>query len=1208
MFPMPRVTGLALVVAFLVGCERLPTTAEKPSEPNYSIVPGSGGWSIMAPMPTPRLGVTTVALAGQLYVISGIGPTRGDASNAVEVYDAVSNTWTTRASTPFGVTYGGAAAINNKLYVVGGCGFDADCGTHVTNALLIYDPATNTWTSGAAMPTARFYPAVGAIGGKLYVTGGAKNGNLSSLEIYDPATNSWSTGAPLPLATGGAGAVLDGKLYVVGGATPGVLLATVQVYDPTTNTWSSAAPMQVPRDGLGATSLNGILYAIGGADQLVPGVDVTTRVEAFEPATNTWTVLASMPVGKSGPQPQAINGVIYVAGSAPGNDPSSVLEAFTPPPITTSPQIFDAVLDFSTTTNTPSSTWSYRYQNGRTRDGNYLLLTTYGLDVSSTFTPTQPAAWRGTSPVPVIGVNLTGSDATLVGTNLVIPKGAMWAHPGSNDLVVLSWLAPSTAAMNIRFSFSDLHGECGDGIQWYVERNNSTMTLSSGSLLNYGNSGQQTLSSISVSAGDRINFIVDPGGNYGCDSTQLTATIEPSSPGGSGGTGQTNTCVTSPSGIVSWWKGEGNAADAVDGNGGTLHGSATFAAGQVGQAFLLDGVSANVDFGNAPNLHVSTGDFTVEAWVRFNAETGDMSIVDKMSASGVNTDGWRLLKQSDNRFWFCLGGGNDGGNRCGNLGASYDQYTVRSTTAATNLVWYHVAAVNTARSFSLYVNGALEDNRVRDPNFAPFLDTQSANLRIGSNALEGAYLNGEVDEVAIYNRALSSAEIAAIFAAGNGGKCPPVSPATVILDAASLDHTYDGTPKVATVTTSPANLTGVTLTYDGSTTPPVNAGSYAVVAHLTHAGYTASDATGTLVVHQRPIQVTADAKSKVYGDPDPAFTYHVTGGSLVNGDSFAGNVFPRHPETVSTYTIFQGTLSAGPNYNLTYVEGYFTISQRPITVTADAKTKTFGDADPALTYRITSGSLAFTDGFSGGLNRASGEGVGTYAISQGSLKAGTLNDYDMTFVGSNLTITQASPLISWSAPASTVYGTVLGGAQLNATAIGVGGTALNGSFTYSPAAGTVLSPGSQTLSVSFTPDDRANYRGATKSVSISVLYNTTAGHSDLQPINPPGQPMSVFKIGSTIPVKFQLFLPDAVTPVSTAVASIQVNKISDGVPSLVNESVISTTANQGLSFRYDASSAQYVFNLGTKGWASGTYQITVILDDGSSIVVNVGAR
>jgi len=241
-------------------------------------------------------------------------------------------------------------------------------------------------------------------------------------------------------------------------------------------------------------------------------------------------------------------------------------------------------------------------------------------------------------------------------------------------------------------------------------------------------------------------------------------------------------CVEPPAGLVSWWPGDGNADDAAGDNDATLVGGATFAPGKVGPAFALDGVEAYVDAGNAPSLHVSPGDFTIEAWVLFNAlghppgtnrlgaPQGDVSILDTMSAAGINVDGWRLLKQADHRLWFCLGGVT--GNRCID-----PRFTLFSTTVATTGTWYHLAVVKRAIDFSLYVNGQREDTRSPVPDF---LDTHSGTLRIGSHAAEGAHLNGVIDEVAVYDRALSPTEIQAIVMAGDGGKCKVT---TVLVEA-----------------------------------------------------------------------------------------------------------------------------------------------------------------------------------------------------------------------------------------------------------------------------------------------------------------------------------------------------------------------------------------------------------------------------------------
>jgi len=189
---------------------------------------------------------------------------------------------------------------------------------------------------------------------------------------------------------------------------------------------------------------------------------------------------------------------------------------------------YDAVTDFSTTTNTNTSTWSYRYSTTTVRDGNYLLLPTYG--PWTNWTPTNPQAWRSpTGDVPVIGVNQTGSDATFVpgpGSGpFVWPNGTMLAHPEGGELAVLSWLSPSTSLININFSFSSLDPNGGNGVSWFVEENSGLTTLAMGSYADGGASGNLSLSGIPVMAGDRINFIVDPNGDFFFDSTKITATI-----------------------------------------------------------------------------------------------------------------------------------------------------------------------------------------------------------------------------------------------------------------------------------------------------------------------------------------------------------------------------------------------------------------------------------------------------------------------------------------------------------------------------------------------------------------------------------------------------------------------------------------------------------------------------------------------------------
>lgn len=271
---------------------------------------------------------------------------------------------------------------------------------------------------------------------------------------------------------------------------------------------------------------------------------------------------------------------------------------------------------------------------------------------------------------------------------------------------------------------------------------------------------------MTISHDDQVLYLADNGGlsNIPSEPGRVISLTLPTS------------CCNPPSGLVGWWPGEGNANDIAGNNNGVLVNGAGFALGLVGQAFSLDGISKYVNLGNAPSLQVSHGNFTVDAWVEFNALShppgqningapqGDMSILDKMA--GGTLDGWRLIKQDDNRFWFCLGRGSSNGCIPGT------PTTVTSVTTASTGVWYHVAAVKTSSSISIYVDGILEGTT----SLGIFTDTNSTNLLVGSNAFHGAFLNGLVDEAELFNRALTSSEIQTVFHAGSFGKCHCVSP------------------------------------------------------------------------------------------------------------------------------------------------------------------------------------------------------------------------------------------------------------------------------------------------------------------------------------------------------------------------------------------------------------------------------------------------
>jgi len=184
--------------------------------------------------------------------------------------------------------------------------------------------------------------------------------------------------------------------------------------------------------------------------------------------------------------------------------------------------------------------------------------------------------------------------------------------------------------------------------------------------------------------------------------------------------------------------------------------------------------------------------------------------------------------------------------------------------------------------------------------------------------------------------------------------------------------------------------------------------------------YALSFNKGTFEITKRPVTITADTKTKVYGENDPALTYQITEGNLVYEDEFVGTLTREAGDAIGNYDIIQGNVALNYNYALSYVKGNLEITKRPVTITADAKTKVYGDDDPALTYQITEGNLVYQDVFTGALARAAGENVGTYEITRGSVALS--DNYALSYVKGNLEITKR-PVIITADSQGKVYGT-----------------------------------------------------------------------------------------------------------------------------------------------------------------------------------------
>jgi len=203
--------------------------------------------------------------------------------------------------------------------------------------------------------------------------------------------------------------------------------------------------------------------------------------------------------------------------------------------------------------------------------------------------------------------------------------------------------------------------------------------------------------------------------------------------------------------------------------------------------------------------------------------------------------------------------------------------------------------------------------------------------------------------------------------------------------------TYNGLTQAATCTVTGlggAVLTGGVVSYPANA--PVNAGT--AVADCSFPGndnYLPATGSGSVLINPRPITVTADAKSKNVGALDPAFTYTITAGSLVAGDSIAGSLTRGAGEAVGTYAITQGTLSAGPNYVVTFVPANLTIAANRPPVAVD---------DTATTSGVTPVTLAV-------LGNDSDPDGGTLSVTSTTQPTGGAAVGVVTRVGNQVTFT-----------------------------------------------------------------------------------------------------------------------------------------------------------------------------------------------------------
>jgi hypothetical protein len=367
---------------------------------------------------------------------------------------------------------------------------------------------------------------------------------------------------------------------------------------------------------------------------------------------------------------------------------------------------------------------------------------------------------------------------------------------------------------------------------------------------------------------------------------------------------QTN-CVTKPAGLVGWWPGDGFALDVAGTNNGTFQGGVAYGSGEAGQAFALNGASRYVQIPDSPLWAFGSGDFSVELWANFADATGSRVLV--ASDQGPGTQ---------NKWIFWLNGGV---LQFHINGAAANVLIGTAAFAPALNQWYHLAVTRQGSTYTFFVNGSAVSSNT-DNHAVP-----DANGPLTLGQAEGLYFfNGLLDEVSIYNRALSAGEVGSIVAGGAAGKCFTNDPAPVFVQqptsvsghagsSVALSGAAMGRPRPAYQWWQGGSpipgATSATLSFPNLSL--ADAGTYALVATNLFGARQSQSAVVTVLVETNCVTKPAGLVGWWPGD---GFALDVAG---TNNGTFQGG---------ASY----GVGEAGPAFSLDGVSRYVQIPDSPL--------------------------------------------------------------------------------------------------------------------------------------------------------------------------------------------------------------------------------------------------------------------------------------
>jgi CSLREA domain-containing protein len=278
------------------------------------------------------------------------------------------------------------------------------------------------------------------------------------------------------------------------------------------------------------------------------------------------------------------------------------------------------------------------------------------------------------------------------------------------------------------------------------------------------------------------------------------------------GIGADPTCATPPAGMVAWYPGEGNGQDIKGGNDGTLPNGASFSAAKVGQGFNLNGSNQYVEVTDTAANSI-TGAISIDAWIKTNALSANgQVIVGKYDGTSDAATSYLLTMTPGGQIEWVVYKGD---------GAYFGVMT--SGQVVTPGVWTHVAgtfdpSTPVTPEMKVYVNGAdtLAPSLAGSSTSAFPINDSATPLRIGTAIPVGGgftdFFNGLIDEVELFNTAISASDVTAIYDASYRGKCQTGSCGTLFGISNGDNIIYTINPATGNISNAvPVTLSGFTV-------------------------------------------------------------------------------------------------------------------------------------------------------------------------------------------------------------------------------------------------------------------------------------------------------------------------------------------------------------------------------------------------------------